>query len=165
MEDSKWPGWGNGILGDCGSPDPGSIPGPGPILLLEGLTCHSVKVAPQCGHLSSVSVTGLPQAGHSYTSSSDGVEGAATLGSFPLSSDIADASATSSANTSNSVPHAAHLRSLRATCSPQKGHSNCTPSNDAPQRGHLSSLPETVLPHATHAITNTGSESCAMILR
>ncbi len=30
MKDSPWPGWGSGILGDCGSLDPGSIPGPGP---------------------------------------------------------------------------------------------------------------------------------------
>src|SRR5512137_2491774 len=31
MKDGEWPGWGSGILGDCGSLDPGSIPGPGPI--------------------------------------------------------------------------------------------------------------------------------------
>src|SRR5512137_1377196 len=30
MKDGEWPGWGSGILGDCGSLDPGSIPGPGP---------------------------------------------------------------------------------------------------------------------------------------
>ena len=30
MKDTQWPGWGSGILGDCGSLDPGSNPGPGP---------------------------------------------------------------------------------------------------------------------------------------
>ena len=44
MKDSKWPGWGNGILGDCGSPDPGSIPGPGPT---NSSSHSSVNEAPQ----------------------------------------------------------------------------------------------------------------------
>jgi hypothetical protein len=64
MEDAKRPGWGNGILGDCGSLDPGSIPGPGP--MTRPNENHSeTNLAPQLGQMSSLSVTGFPHDGHS----------------------------------------------------------------------------------------------------
>ncbi len=147
-----WPGWGSGILGDCGSLDPGSIPGPGPTNLDH---YPSVNFAPQLGHSLSPSDTGFPQAGHSYSVRS-GPWACETSFSGP-SRTTEEFSSTDSANTENSVPHAPHLVLFKDTNSPQKGHSKRIFSKDAPHLGQLFSIPETVFPHETHAKMNTGA--------
>ena len=115
----------------------------------------------------SLSKTGLPQLGHSYSTSSAPLSLPATESPWgalrALSKSTTAVSETPSANAPNSVPHASHLRCEGEISSPQKGHSNLTSSKTAPHRGQLLSVPATVLPHTMHPKTKTGRGSSPML--